>query len=242
MRRADRLFQLVQMLRRRSVVTARQLADELEVSERTVYRDVQHLSVSGVPIEGEAGVGYRLRGYDLPPLHFTRAEIEALALGARVVEAWTDAELARAARSALDKVEAVLPPERESQIRDTALFAPPLWRKKPVVIDLPALRSAIRQRRKIRFDYRDAAGAETRRTVCPFGLAFYGPVWVLASWCDLRRDYRAFRIDRMATLETLEETLPTGGEAPSLEGYLRHVTRGAQCPEDQAGTSQAMSP
>ena len=231
MRRADRLFQLVQMLRRRSVVTARQLADELEVSERTVYRDVQHLSAAGVPIEGEAGVGYRLRGYDLPPLHFNRAEIEALALGARVVESWTDAELARAARSALDKVEAVLPPERENQVRDAALFAPPLSHKVPVTIDFPALRSAIRQRRKIRFDYRDAAGAETRRTARPLGLAFYGPVWVLASWCELRRDYRAFRIDRMAELKTLDEHLPTGGREPSLDGFLRHVTRGPDCQE-----------
>ncbi len=224
MRRADRLFQLVQMLRRRTVVTARQLADELEVSERTVYRDVQHLSVAGVPIEGEAGVGYRLRGYDLPPLHFSRAEIEALALGARVVEAWTDPELARAARSALDKVEAVLPPGRENQVRETALFVPPLSHKQAVMIDMPILRLAIRERHKIRFAYCDAVGAETSRTVCPFGLAFYGPVWVLASWCELRSDYRAFRIDRMVKMERLDEYLPTGDGAPSLEGFLRHVT------------------
>jgi len=230
MRRADRLFQVVQFLRSRTVVTARQLADELDVSERTVYRDIGHLSAAGVPIEGEAGVGYRLRGYDLPPLHFSTDEIEAMALGLRVVEAWTDDELARAARSARAKVEAVLPDARATQVRDTALYAPPLTDRPPVVIDLPTLRSAIRGRRKVRFDYRDASGAATRRIVRPFGLAFYGWVWVMASWCELRRDYRAFRPDRMVTLEVLEEEFEASDDAPSLEGFLCHVTRGPEEP------------
>lgn len=228
MRRADRLFQVVQLLRNRSVVTARQLADELAVSERTVYRDIQHLSGAGVPIEGEAGVGYRLRGYDLPPLQFGTDEIEAMAFGLRVVEAWTDDELARAARSARAKVEAVLPAGRSAQVRDTALFAPPLTDRPPLAIDLPTLRGAIRERRKVRFDYRDAAGAATCRTVRPFGLAFYGWVWVMASWCELRRDYRAFRPDRMVTLEVLDEDFGASDDAPSLEGFLRHVTRGPE--------------
>lgn len=227
MRRADRLFQVVQLLRNRSVVTARQLADELLVSERTVYRDIQHLSSAGVPIEGEAGVGYRLRGYDLPPLQFSTHEIEAMALGLRVVEAWTDDQMALAARSARNKLEGVLPEARAGQVRDTALFAPPLSHQPPLVIDMPALRGAIRDRLKIRFAYRDAAGSATRRTVRPFGLAFYGWIWVMASWCELRNDYRAFRPDRMDTLEVLDEAFETPAQGPSLEGYLRHVVRGS---------------
>ena len=226
MRRADRLFQIVQLLRNRTVVTARQLADELRVSDRTVYRDIQHLSSSGVPIEGEAGVGYRLRGYDLPPLHFNTDEIEALALGLRVVEAWTDDELARAARSARAKVEAVLPEGRSTLVRDTTLFAPPLNDRPQTVIDLPTLRGAIRDGRKVSFDYRDASGSATRRTVRPFGLAFYGWIWMMASWCELRRDYRVFRPDRMLTLEVLEESFETSGSEPSLEGFFRHDTSG----------------
>ncbi|MEM8932892.1 MAG: YafY family protein [Acidobacteriota bacterium] len=243
MRRADRLFQVVQLLRTRTVVTARQLADELRVSERTVYRDIQHLSSAGVPIEGEAGVGYRLRGYDLPPLHFGRIEIEALALGLRVVASWTDDELASAARSALGKVEAVLPDGRSGQVRETALFAPPLTDQPPIAIDLPSLRSAIRERRKIHIEYRDASGRTSERTVRPFGLAFYGWVWVMAAWCELRQDYRAFRPDRMVTLEVLDEVFELAVEAPSMDGYLRYVTRRSDdggsddsCHGDQPGS------
>src|SRR5437899_1479879 len=111
MRRADRLFQIVQRLRRRGVTTAAQLAQALEVSERTVYRDVRDLQLSGVPILGEAGVGYALpRGFDLPPLMFTEEELEALVVGARMVQAWGDQKLARAAEDALSKIETVVPP------------------------------------------------------------------------------------------------------------------------------------
>lgn len=125
MRRADRLFQIIQLLRRRHVVTAAYLARELEVSERTVYRDVRDLISSGVPIEGEAGVGYMLRkGFDLPPLMFTDTEIEAMVLGARVVSSWGDAALARAARDALARVESVLPDRLRSRLQDTRLYAP----------------------------------------------------------------------------------------------------------------------
>src|ERR1700736_2952047 len=125
MRRADRLFRIVQLLRRRKLTTAKQLADELEVSERTVYRDVADLVGSGVPIRGEAGVGYALeRGFDLPPLMFTEDELEALVLGARVVESWADASLAQAARQVLEKVEAVLPERLQDRVSRAALFAP----------------------------------------------------------------------------------------------------------------------
>ncbi|MEM1178577.1 MAG: YafY family protein [Acidobacteriota bacterium] len=239
MRRADRLFHLVQVLRNRGVVTARQLADEVGVSERTVYRDIQHLSSAGVPIEGEAGVGYRLSGYDLPPIQFSTEEIEAMALGLRVVESWTDQELAKAARGALAKIEASVPEGRADQVRNTALFAPPLSDQPPLAIDLPTLRGAIRDQRKISFDYRDATGAATRRTVWPFGLAFYGWIWVMAAWCELRRDYRAFRPDRMLTLEVLDEHFEVSPDDVSLEGFLRHDLCGPEPnPEpDQSGIS-----
>lgn len=209
MRRADRLFQIVQTLRRRRVTTARQLADQLEVSERTIYRDIRDLMLSGVPIEGEAGVGYLLRGYDLPPLMFTHEEIEALVLGARIVESWTDQGLARAARQALDKVEAVLPKGSETILRKTPLFAPDDHARVPIQADLAEIRRAIRERRKIRFCYIDANGGHSSRTVNPVGMAFYGHVWILGAWCELRNAFRAFRPDRMAEVDILAETFPS---------------------------------
>lgn len=227
MRRADRLFQLVQYLRRRGIVTARSLAEELEVSERTVYRDVQHLCAAGVPIESEAGVGYRLRGYDLPPLTFTRDELEAVTLGLRIVESWTDEDLAAAARRTLGKIEAVLPEGYDRLLHETPLHAPKLHRRVELKIDLVALRRAIRHRRKLRVDYADMHGAETERVLRPFGLAFYGPVWVLAAWCELRQDYRAFRPDRMRSMAVLDEVFSTA-EGPSMDGFLCQITEQAQ--------------
>ncbi|MEM1203575.1 MAG: YafY family protein [Acidobacteriota bacterium] len=219
MRRADRLFRLVELLRRGSVTTARRLADELEVSARTVYRDIRDLISSGVPIEGEAGVGYRLRGYDLPPLMFSREELDALVLGARIVETWTDPKLARAARAALAKVESALPEGSGGMVRETRLFAPPDHYRLQVEVDLSELRLAIRERRKIRFAYTDAHGADSQRAVRPLGLAFYGPVWILAAWCEMRRDYRAFRPDRMRGMALLEERFEPD-DGPSLDGFL----------------------
>jgi predicted DNA-binding transcriptional regulator YafY len=197
-RRADRLFRLLLELRRGRVVTARELARRLEVSERTVYRDVADLSASGVPIAGEAGVGYRLRGFELPPLMFDRDEVEALALGARAAEAWGDSALADAARSALAKIEAALPRGRERLVEETRLFVP-TWGDKPgEKIPLGELRRAIRDRRKARLDYRDEAGRASERTVRPLALAFYPPVWLLTAWCELRDGFRNFRLDRIA--------------------------------------------
>lgn len=198
MRRADRLFRLLLELRRGRVVTARELARRLEVSLRTVYRDVADLSSSGVPIFGEAGVGYRLAGFELPPLMFDREEVEALALGARTVEAWGDAALARSARSALAKIEAVLPHGRERMIEETCLYVP-TWGERPGErIPLGDLRRAIADRRKVRFDYRDEAGQASERTVRPLALSFYPPRWLLVAWCELRDDFRTFRLDRIA--------------------------------------------
>ncbi|HSN86914.1 MAG TPA: YafY family protein [Thermoanaerobaculia bacterium] len=208
MRRADRLFQIVQILRRRRLTTARHLAETLGISERTVYRDVRDLMASGVPIEGEAGVGYRLRGFELPPLMFSRDEVEALVLGARIVQSWTDPGLARAASEALAKIEAALPRDRSHLVQATPLFAPDDHWQEKLTVDFTLLREAVRDSRRLRFCYTDAHGTGSERIVRALALSFYGPVWVLASWCELRQDFRAFRLDRIQDLEVLPGTFP----------------------------------
>ena len=198
MRRADRLFQIVQRLRRRGVTTCAQLAAALEVSERTIYRDVQDLQLSGVPVLGEAGVGYALpKGYDLPPLMFTEEEIEALVLGARIVKSWSDPQLARAAEDVLAKVESVLPARLRERIPDAALFAPSFHVRGALTHSLQPLRSAVRDRKKVRFRYQDKQQAPSERTVQPLGLFYWGSAWSLGAWCELREDFRNFRVDRI---------------------------------------------
>src|SRR3954462_11295270 len=201
MRRADRLFRIVQRLRRRGATTARDLAQALEVSERTVYRDVRDLLLSGVPIQGEAGVGYALdRSYELPPLMFDEEEIEALVLGARIVRAWADQKLARAAEEALQKIETVLPPRLKSRLAESALMAPDIHGSTRFRNGLEDLRRAIREQRKARFRYVDKAQAGSERTVHPLGLAYWGQTWTLTAWCELRQGFRTFRLDRIEDL------------------------------------------
>lgn len=220
MRRADRLFDIIQILRRRKLVRARDLAEELEVSERTVYRDIRDLMASGVPIDGEAGVGYMLRGgFDLPPLMFDEQEIEALVLGARIVESWADPKLAAAAANVIAKVETVIPERLRQHMAETALLAPAGHFAEPITVDPAELRRALRERRKAHFAYRDNEERLTERSVRPLALAFYGPVWLLTAWCELRLDFRSFRLDRMADLAILEETFrPERGK--TLNDYL----------------------
>ena len=202
MRRADRLFRIVQRLRRRGATTARQLAEALEVSERTVYRDIRDLTTSGVPIQGEAGVGYALdRSYELPPLMFDEEEIEALVLGARIVRAWADKKLARSAEEALQKIEAVLPPRLKSRLADSALLAPDLHFSDRFRAGLEDLRRAIREQRKARFHYVDKAQAGSDRTVHPLALAYWGQTWTLTAWCEMRDGFRTFRLDRIEGLQ-----------------------------------------
>jgi predicted DNA-binding transcriptional regulator YafY len=197
-RRADRLFEIIQHLRRRPTMRARDLGEALEVSERTIYRDIRDLVASGVPIEGEAGVGYVLRaGFDLPPLMFKEAEIEALVLGARIVESWADEELAEAASHAIAKIEAVIPERLRGYMASTALLAPPLHFMEPIGFDLAELRRAVRGQIRVHFRYTDVLGQGSERTVRPLSLAYFGPVWVLAAWCELRKDFRTFRLDRV---------------------------------------------
>ncbi|HEX4894403.1 MAG TPA: YafY family protein [Hyphomicrobiaceae bacterium] len=198
MRRADRLFEIIQHMRRRPTVRARELSQALEVSERTIYRDIQDLMASGVPIEGEAGIGYVLKaGFDLPPLMFKEQEIEALVLGARMVESWGDSELALAATDAIAKIEAVIPDRLREYMASTALLAPASFDMEPIKCDLADLRRAIRSQLKVHFRYTDVLRQKSERTVRPLSLAFFGPVWILAAWCELRNDFRTFRLDRM---------------------------------------------
>jgi len=229
MRRADRLFQLVQLLRARPVTTAERLATELEVSPRTVYRDVADLIASGVPIEGEAGVGYALpRGFDLPPMMFDAEEIGALVLGARMVQAFGDEGLARRAKSALAKLEAVAP----ERLRKN--FAKPEWHvwrglSKGVRDSLERWRRGIDEKRKLRLAYTDQAGGKSERLVRPLCLAFWGPVWTAGAWCELRKDFRNFRADRMHAVELTDERFQDEPEK-DLAAFLRAL----QDEEDRA--------
>jgi len=202
LRRADRLFEIIQFMRRKELTRARDLSEALEVSERTIYRDIQDLVTSGVPIEGEAGVGYVLKaGFDLPPLMFKEQEIEALVLGARIVESWADAELAAAASDVIAKVEAVIPERLRGYMANTALLAPAHHYMEPVTFDMAELRRAVRSQLKVHFRYRNAIAEDSQRTVRPLCLAYFGPVWLLSAWCELRDDFRTFRLDRIENFE-----------------------------------------
>lgn len=221
MRRADRLFQIVQHLRGRRLTTASQLAEWLEVSVRTVYRDIRDLGLSGVPIEGEAGVGYRLsKGFDLPPIMFTFDEVEALVAGARMVETWGGPALAASSRSAVAKIRLALPPERRDSVDDTRLFALDFRTPPEVGVALESVRQAVLQRRKLRISYVDAGERTSERIVRPLGLYFWGAAWTLAAWCEQRTDFRNFRIDRIRDVEVLDARFDDDPDK-SLQAFLR---------------------
>jgi predicted DNA-binding transcriptional regulator YafY len=206
MRRADRLFQLVQLVRGRRLATGEWLAERLEVSLRTVYRDVADLQAQGVPIEGEAGVGYRMRaGFDLPPLMFTTDEAKALVACVRLAQPRLDAALAEAAEGALSKVLAVLPTGARAAAESLAVYAPYYEVAPQVRAHLESLRTATEARRKVRLKYLDLKDVASERTVRPLGSFYWGAVWTLAAWCEAREDFRSFRVDRIERLEPLDE-------------------------------------
>lgn len=223
MRRADRLFQIVQILRMGRLVKAVDLAARLEVSERTIYRDMRDLMSSGVPIDGEAGVGYVMRrGYDLPPLMFTREETEALAVAARLLRSWAGGAIGAAASSALDKIESAMPEARRAELVASRLFAPEFAARPETRDAFDIVHRAINARRVLAFSYTRADGEASGREVRPLGLFFWGKEWTLAAWCELRGDYRNFRVDRMADLVILERGFVETPES-SLAGFLRKV-------------------
>ncbi|MFQ6546404.1 helix-turn-helix transcriptional regulator [Aestuariibius sp. 2305UL40-4] len=202
MRRADRLFRIVDLMRGGRLMTAAALAERLEVSVRTIYRDVADLMANGVPITGEAGMGYVLGGgWDLPPMMFTEDEIVALVGGARMIRAWGGPEMAAGADAALDKIAAVLPDRARRKADAVHIHAFRSYRQAPDVAErLDQIEAATDAQTRLTFAYRDEAGAETTRTVRPLGLWFWGLTWTMVGWCELREDFRMFRVDRMRAL------------------------------------------
>ena len=232
MRRADRLFQLVQLIRGSRLSTAAYLAERLAVTPRTVYRDVADLQHQGVPIEGEAGVGYRLgSGFDLPPLMFTKEEAKALVAAVRVAQIGLDTGLAAASEAALSKILSVLPAAARAAAESQAVYAPlntvtgldAATRQR-----LQALREAVQAQRKVQFVYQDLQNKTSQRTVRPLGCFYWGKVWTLTAWCESRSDFRNFRMDRIESIhlqagfkheagKTLADFLRTLGAVPVLK-------------------------
>lgn len=206
MRRADRLFQIVEHLRRKPVVTAAELSESLEVSVRTIYRDMDDLSASGIPLRAEAGMGYALeKGYDLPPLMFTQGELEALEIAARLLATWTDPELKAAAESALAKIGDVLPHTLKRNRSSIPVYAPDFFIDNRFFAPMPDIRRALREQRKIRVDYRKENGEESQRTLRPLAIIYWGRSWTLVGWCEWRDDFRHFRLDRIAGWTVLDD-------------------------------------
>ncbi|VAX00768.1 Transcriptional regulator, DeoR family [hydrothermal vent metagenome] len=223
MRKADRLFQIIQILRsHRLVTTARFLAEQLEVTERTIYRDIKDLILSGVPILSEAGVGYILqKGFDLPPLMFTDNELTAITLGARLVESWSDLELANAAKLAIQKIKSVVPERLQTRFEHEHLFSPFRQIKPHVAELLASCRLATDSKHKIEIEYFSLSDEKSRRCVLPLALFFWGTVWTLAAWCELRQGFRTFRIDRITKLIILNDVFnETTGR--TLNDYLNN--------------------
>jgi len=222
-RRADRLFQIVQHLRARRLTTAAQLSDWLGVSQRTVYRDIRDLSLSGVPVQGETGVGYRIdRSYDLTPLMFTRDEVEAVVIGLRMAEAFAGPSLRSAARMALDKVALALPQQRRMEIEEPQLYAPTFHIDPALGERVEMIRQAVAARRKLDVSYRDKKEQETSRVLRPLALYFWGTGWSLAAWCESRKDFRSFWLHRMSRCVALEAVFEIDQDK-SLAEFLRSV-------------------
>jgi predicted DNA-binding transcriptional regulator YafY len=220
MNKAERMFRLALLLKRGRVVRAVDLARELRVSERTIYRDVQSLVLAGVPIEGEAGIGYVLRrGMELPPLMFTPDEAKALALGARMVRAWGDPALEEGAKRVLEKVQAVASEELQNDLSDPTLMVPGFHVNPEVRQTLGLVRRAITDQNKITFSYVRADGEPSQRVVWPLGVTYWGQVWSMDAWCEMRVDFRNFRIDRMSAVKLMKKKFKPTKDI-SLEALL----------------------
>lgn len=222
MRRADRLMKIVHFLRRRRrAVTASRIAEEFGICTRTVYRDIQDLMDTGVPITGEAGVGYVIdKQYYLPPLVFDHDEMEAIGLGISMVRQWTDERFAAKANSAFEKMLSVLPAELQGELQQISTYSLTSAAKIPWTVSFSDLRESIRQRQFVEMEYQDEAKRPSVRKVRPLGLFFFSPVWLLAGWCELRNDFRNFRLDRIVALEVLEVKIDEDPDK-TLQAYLR---------------------
>ncbi len=221
MRRSDRLFDIIQRLRTaRSPMTAAAIAADLEVAPRTVYRDIAALQASRVPIEGAAGVGYVLRrGYDLPPLMFTADEVDAMAVGMRLLRRTRDPGLQQAADSVLSKLAAVLPARLRGSLDTPPFHVSEGDAREPGAISLAALRVAIREANKLRITYRDLGGTASERVIRPVAMEYYVEVTLVCAWCELRNDYRHFRADRIEAAAVLPESFAAERER-LLSGWM----------------------
>lgn len=210
MRRADRLFDIIQILRTAArPVTAAALAAAFEVTVRTVYRDIAALQASRVPIEGAPGLGYVLRrGFDLPPLMFTTQEVDAIAVGVRLLRRLRDPKLQAAAQSVLAKLSVVIPEPLQSQLIAAPVYVSDGDAPSVTGLDLAQLRDAIRDNRKLAITYIDEEGRRSQRTIWPIAIAYYVDATLVGAWCELRRDFRHFRVDRIQGSQLLEDRFP----------------------------------
>jgi predicted DNA-binding transcriptional regulator YafY len=224
MRPADRLFRIIQLMRATGrAMTAYEIAERMEVAPRTIYRDMQHLIASGAPIDGERGVGYLLReAFDAPPLTFTFEQLEALAFGVRAVQMLGDRRLAQAAREAMEKLGQGLPPEHAKKLRSAPLraFRSVLQPEPPTL--LGNIREAIADERKLHITYESLAEETSERTIWPLGLSIFGHHWLLTAWCELRQDFRDFRVDRIVSLRVERERYEPAPER-SFDAYLARI-------------------
>jgi len=222
MRKAERLFQILTLLRsRRTVITALELAEKLEVSERTIYRDIQALSLSGMPIESETGVGYRLKSsFSIPPLMFDESELEALLLGVRMVQGWSGEAMGKAADSALQKIHAVLPDRlhHHSVQQPEWLIVPGIHRTQSAKHS-DQLRDAIKNKHVLQIEYTREDGEQSHRDIWPLGMVYWGRTWTLIAWCEKRNDYRMFRLDRIKNLDWMNRYFETT-ESCNLQHYM----------------------
>ncbi len=222
MRRADRLFQLMLLLQEGKVRTARYLGEKLEVSDRTVYRDISDLMGSGIPIDGEAGVGYLLRDeYRLPPLMFNAEELKALALGAQMVRAWSDKKLGSTTTTAIRKIESILPEKLKKEIELSAISVPGFQMTEELSRNLEMVRLASDEKRKLSIRYESLQGDETLRTIWPLILYFWGNKWTLGAWCELREGFRSFRVDLMQEVVDCGQQYEPTVER-SLQAYINY--------------------
>lgn len=239
MRKSDRLNEIVHYLRRmRHAVTAEVLAVHFEVSVRTLYRDIQDLQDSGVPILGEAGVGYVIdKRYHLPPIMFDADEVEAIALGISLVRNWTDEQFAEKAQSAYNKIQATLSPEMLQELAQITTFSQPSHYKIPWEVNFTEIRECIRRKQKVSIQYRDLDDAKTTRTIRPLALTSFSPVWLLTGWCELRASFRNFRIDRISEFTLLEERFKDE-KGKNFAAYLNSIDYNAQNPASSGFTNQ----
>ena len=222
MRKAERLNEIVHHLRRmHQAVTAETLAALFEVSPRTIYRDIQDLMDSGIPITGEAGVGYVIdKQYHLPPIMFDADEIEAIALGIGMVSNWTDDAFARKAKSAYEKIQATLTAPMVHELTQISTFSAPSRYKIPWKVNFTEVRECIRRKQFVTFSYLDLSDQVTERTIRPLALISFSPIWLLAGWCEMRQNFRNFRLDRISDFSVSPQRF-RDEKGKALSDYLK---------------------